>query len=152
MYKIAFTWFMLSIGILYGKLSAQKPDSLAMDMMEVGVIPIFPGCESSGNSEERLDCFNRQLGIFLAANVEYPKQARRNNKEGIVFVKFTITQTGEIEDVYNVFPDRKIGYGIEEEALRVIRMLPLMQPAMQKGKPVNFTYTVPIQFRLNLGR
>ncbi len=113
------------------------------------VLPLFPGCDAKFNNDKRLECFDRSLGQFIVRNLTYPKEAVQAGKEGTVYVEFIIDSTGYIVDVKNKKPEVVLGYGMEEEALRVISALPRMQPGTQKGKPTRLKYIVPIQFKMN---
>jgi len=119
-----------------------------VDFMVVEDLPVFPGCEGVKGNDNLLECFDRQLGNFLGKNVQYPPRAREMGKEGVVHVKFTIGKDGVVRDVQLALPDRKIGYGLEEESIRVVKNLPKMQPAKQRNVPTSVSYIVPIQFKL----
>ncbi|MGQ3013720.1 MAG: energy transducer TonB [Flavobacteriales bacterium] len=119
-----------------------------VDFMVVEDLPVFPGCEGVKGNDNLLECFDRQLGNFLAKNVSYPSRAREMGKEGVVHVKFTIGKDGIVRDVQLALPDRKIGYGLEEESINVVKKLPKMQPAKQRNVPTSVSYIVPIQFKL----
>ena len=42
-----------------------------------------------------------------------------------------------------------IGYGCEEEAMRIIEMMPKWNPGKENGVPVNTYFTMPIAFVLD---
>ena len=44
--------------------------------------------------------------------------------------------------------ERKLGYGLDEEALRVLKLAKRWNPGMQNGKPVRVKYNIPIVFNL----
>lgn len=119
-----------------------------VDFLAVEDYPVYPGCEGIKNNEDLLTCFNQQVSKFLQKNVKYPAHAKDMGKEGVVYVKFTIGKDGVVKDVGLAIPDRKIGYGLEDEAMRVIKGLPKMQPAKQRNMPTAVSYQLPIQFRL----
>ncbi len=86
---------------------------------------------------------------FLSSNIRYPKIATENNIEGTVFVQFTISKYGGISDV-KILGNKKIGFGLEEEAMRVIRMTSgSWTSAKLKGNPVNMRMNLPIKFQLD---
>jgi protein TonB len=66
---------------------------------------------------------------FIKDNMIYPEQARINKIEGFVYVVYSVTDTGEITDVE---VSKGIGYGCDEEAIRVIRLLKY-EPARNRG-------------------
>ena len=83
---------------------------------------------------------------FLGDNIKYPEAARRAEVQGRVFLNFVVTKEGEIKDVTIL---KGIGFGIDEEALRVMSLMPRWTPGMQSGKPLHVRYNLPIAFELN---
>ncbi len=83
---------------------------------------------------------------FLADNIKYPAIARENGIDGTVYVGFVVLNDGSIR---NVEVKRGRSGGLNEEAARVIAMMPNWKPGRQNGKPVNVAFTVPIKFTLN---
>lgn len=88
---------------------------------------------------------NEAMFHFLARNIKYPSPASRANVSGKVFVNFVVSAEGEIQDVKVL---KGIGFGCDEEAVRVISKFPKWAPAKQNGKPVSVKFTVPIQFQM----
>jgi TonB family protein len=87
----------------------------------------------------------RVMFQFLADNIKYPKKSRRNNEQGIVYVGFIIDKTGEVVDI-NV--KRGVSLLIDEEALRVVKLMPKWKVGRQDGEPVRVAFTLPIKFRV----
>jgi TonB family protein len=85
-----------------------------------------------------------ELYKWLARNIKYPLDAKKNKIEGRVYVKFVIEETGEIGDVKVL---QGIGFGCDEEAARVVKNMPKWKPAMQNGYPVAIYYNMPIVFK-----
>ncbi len=83
------------------------------------------------------------LAGFLSANLRYPKEARRRGASGTVFVGFVVGSDGKIRDV-NVL--QGIGYGCDEEAARVVGLMPSWRAGRQQGRPVAVRYALPIRF------
>jgi protein TonB len=83
---------------------------------------------------------------FLAKNLKYPNAARLKGIEGKVIVRFTIDTTGKLVDPKIV---KDPGYGLGEEALRVLMLMPKWKPGELKGKKVRVWYTLPINFELD---
>ena len=86
------------------------------------------------------------LMYYVAHNLRYPAQARKSNVQGTVFVKFVVSATGLVN---NVRVQKGIGYGCDQEAVRVVSQMPKWKPAKQYSKPVSVEYIVPIQFALD---
>jgi TonB family protein len=83
---------------------------------------------------------------FLSENIRYPEQAKKDSITGKVFVSFVVMKDGSVSDVGIL---RGIGGGCDEEAVRVVSMMPNWEPGLEKGKAVNVKYNLPIKFALN---
>jgi TonB family protein len=82
---------------------------------------------------------------YLIKNVKYPEQAKKNGTQGKVFVSFTVTKKGKIQ---NVKVTQSVNAELDAEAVRVISSMPDWNPGLKDGKPVDAEMTVPIQFKL----
>jgi len=82
---------------------------------------------------------------YLAKNIIYPEDAKKNSIQGKVYVQFTVNVKGEVTDVKVV---RGVASSLDEEAVRVVTSSPLWEPGKQKGKPVDVCFTFPINFEL----
>ena len=84
---------------------------------------------------------------FLAYNINYPQIAIENDVQGTVLLSFVVTNEGEIRDVQ--VESEKLGYGLEEEAIRVLkRTSGQWTPAQQRDKMVAMRFRLPIKFAL----
>jgi len=83
------------------------------------------------------------LQDYLLKNLHYPSQAQRQHVTGKVFVRFILSATGRVTDASVV---RGPGGGLNEEAVRLVWLMPLWQPAQQRGQPVRVVCTMPINF------
>lgn len=110
------------------KTSAESPAIFT----EVEQMPEFPG----GVNE---------MYKFLAKNIRYPGEAAKANVQGQVSISFVVNKNGFVRNPKVV---KSLGHGTDEEALRVVIMMPRWQPAHQNGTPVDMEYTLPIQFHL----
>lgn len=97
------------------------------------VAPAYPGGE-------------RALSGFFQNNIEYPQDAADNGVEGTVEISFLVDETGKISAPMTTGP--RLGYGLEEEAMRVFRKMPDWTPGSLKGKNVKTRFTLPVSFRL----
>lgn len=82
----------------------------------------------------------------IKQNLKYPYEALKKKKSGEVLVQVVIDEDGLItkSSILN-----GLGYGCDEEALRIIRLMPqLWTPAMNKGKAVKSYYNIPVKFTL----
>jgi len=83
---------------------------------------------------------------FLRENVHYPKLAEEQKIEGTVFAQFVVGITGKLTKVKIL---RGIGGGCDEEAVRVIEMMPNWNPGRNaNGFVVPVIYQIPIKFQL----
>lgn len=96
------------------------------------VNPEFPGGQGGWSS-------------YIQKNLRYPLKARANKITGRVTLTFAISPEGKVVDAKVV---KGLGWGCDEEALRVINNSPVWKPAYKKGKPVRFEFTMPIAFTL----
>ncbi len=81
---------------------------------------------------------------FLHQNLEYPEEAVDRYVEGTVHAVVTLDEQGNITKVD--FPGKQLGYGIEEEARRILMMTPRWNPAKHAGVGVKSKFAVPITF------
>jgi periplasmic protein TonB len=115
----------------------QKENVLDVKVEEPPIItaeemPKFPG----GDSERQK---------FLNENIRYPQQALETDIQGTVYVQFVVDTKGNITDVKVL---RGIGGGCDEEAERVIKMMPQWHAGKQNGRSVRVLFTMPVVFRL----
>jgi len=83
---------------------------------------------------------------FLQANLKYPEVARNNNIQGQVFLEFVVERDGSISGVKvlaGVYPE------LDQEAMRVVRMMPKWKPGKQMGKTVRCFFQIPIRFSIH---
>ena len=95
-------------------------------------MPEFPGGEMA-------------LRTYIANQIKYPVIAQENGIQGKVYVTFVVGKDGTVS---NPSIARGVDPSLDKEALRVIATLPKWKPGKQRGKPVNVSYTVPINFQL----
>lgn len=82
---------------------------------------------------------------FIAQTVQYPKEAQEKGLQGRVTVSFIINKDGSISDAEVITGLDPL---LDQEALRVIELMPKWTPGMQRGQAVKTKYTVPVTFRL----
>jgi protein TonB len=83
----------------------------------------------------------RYLQKNLNANTPVDNGARSGTYQ--VIVKFIVSKDGSISEVQ---PETKHGYGMEEEAIKIIKRGPKWTPALQNGRNVNAYRRQPITF------
>jgi len=82
---------------------------------------------------------------FLVENIVYPKTAKEKGIQGVVYITFVIDESGHVEDVRVL---RGIGGGCDEEAVRVVKLMPNWTPGKSEGKNVRVQFNMPIRFTL----
>ncbi len=88
---------------------------------------------------------NGALTEFLAKNIVYPEAAKENGIKGKVYIRFCVNKDGSIDQVSIA---RGVDPLLDEEAIRVVKLMPRWKPGRQQGTPVSVWYTVPINFVL----
>ena len=86
-----------------------------------------------------------ELLRFINDNINYPELAKENNIQGKVILRFCVTYKGTVDQVSIV---RGVDPTLDQEAVRVVKMLPLWKPGKQGGKPVTVWYSLPVSFVL----
>jgi periplasmic protein TonB len=97
------------------------------------VLPEYPGGQND-------------LQNYVSSKIEYPEDAINNNIEGTVHVQFAIDEQGNVSNARTI--GNKIGYGLEEEAIKLVSNMPKWTPGMVKGKKVKAWYTLPVAYKL----
>lgn len=98
------------------------------------VMPLFPGGEKA-------------LREFIESHIQYPDNALNSDIQGTVKVYFAVDEQGKI--YAPVITSQKLGYGLEEEALRVVKQMPRWIPGQVNGKNIKTGFTLPITYRLD---
>ncbi|MBE9466355.1 energy transducer TonB [Dyadobacter subterraneus] len=94
--------------------------------------PQFPGGEEA-------------LAKYIESNIRYPEEAVGVSAGGIALVSFTINSNGDVRKPKVV---KEIGWGIDDEAVRLVLNMPRWEPARQNGHPVAMEYMLSIRFNL----
>ena len=100
---------------------------------------------------------------FLSTNIKYPVEAQKKGISGRVIVQFVIMEDGTLDQAKVI---RGVDPLLDEEALRVVKLLPKFIPAldeqgnpvksmpkwkpgMDRGEAVKVRFTAPIMFNLS---
>ena len=108
-------------------------------------VPTLVECEGLADNTERRKCFSNTINKFVAKNfnTDLAKTLGLNGKQR-VFVLFKIDEKGTISEV----KARAERPELEDEAKRVIRLLPQFTPGKHNGKAVTVPFTLPIVFQI----
>ncbi len=94
--------------------------------------PIFPGGEAA-------------LLKFIGDNTKYPAIPKENGIQGKVYIQFVIGRDGKVGNLTII---KSIDKYLDQEALRVISILPDWTPGVKGGKLVPVSFIIPINFTL----
>ena len=108
-------------------------------------VPIYPGCEKETNNDARRKCMSEKITEFIHRrfNTDLGSQLGLSGVNR-VNVLFKIDKSGNITEVMARAPHPRL----EQEAVRVINLMPKMQPGKQRGKSVGVQYSLPIIFQV----
>lgn len=87
---------------------------------------------------------NAALIQYIKDNLKYPTAASNAGIEGRVTIRFVVAKTGEIMDVKVI---RGLDKECDEEAVRVVKLMPSWKPGMNNGVAVDVYFVLPITYR-----
>ncbi len=108
-----------------------NPEEVSGPLATADIMPAFPGGEAA-------------LYRFLSNQIRYPEEALRNKAEGKVYIRFIVQPDGSITDLDIL---RGLGFGCDEEALRVVQMMPRWVPGELGGQKVPVYSSLAIEFK-----
>lgn len=117
-----------------------------------GSILIQPGIAAVTQADDK----NRVAGYpagdyelmnFLATNIRYPVVAIRGNNTGRVYVNVVVDSLGNPKKVSVL---KGVHWSIDDEAVRVVKLIPKWRPALRNGLPVESTLTIPVKFQMKI--
>lgn len=85
------------------------------------------------------------LKEFISKNLKYPEHAIAHKIEGSIPIKYDINYKGDVSDVKIL---SSLGYGCDEEAIRVVRLLKFIVPKIPKNLKVVFHKNITIHFSM----
>ncbi|MBQ6080450.1 MAG: energy transducer TonB [Muribaculaceae bacterium] len=110
-----------------------KPEAKPEPIFQaVEQMPQFPGGDEA-------------LLKYLSSHINYPPMAAEDGIQGRVIVQFVVDKTGRVGEVKLV---RGVDKNLDNEAVRVCKLLPKFTPGRQNGQPVSVWYTLPVTFKL----
>ncbi|HNW69784.1 MAG TPA: TonB family protein [Bacteroidales bacterium] len=86
---------------------------------------------------------------FLRNNIKYPKLALQNKIQGKVYISFIVEKNGSLSNIKVL---QGIGAGCDEEALRVVNLMPKWKPGKTQGREVRVVITMPVNFVLQMSK
>jgi len=106
---------------------------------------IYPGCEG-GTADEIRACSIKEFKNFLASNFDKDLSSNFDLDEGDHKIRslVKIDKTGKVT-VRKIFAS---SVELENEMIRIIGKLPNMTPATKGGSPVDVSFVVPVNFKV----
>ncbi|MDP4271298.1 MAG: TonB family protein [Bacteroidota bacterium] len=89
--------------------------------------------------------FNFVLDKFISKNLCYPVDAIKDSISGVAHVRFSVDENGVMSD-FSVRPS--ISPSIDQEAIRLVRMLPRVKPGLVENHYIKYNSYLPICFNL----
>lgn len=81
---------------------------------------------------------------FIGKNFNYNKESIKNNIQGKIFLKFVVDKEGKIVEPKIL---KGLGYGLDEEAIRVLLKYGDWIPGEQRGIKVRCTFSLPLSLQ-----
>jgi periplasmic protein TonB len=82
---------------------------------------------------------------YVNNNLNPSQTAIDDSKEGTTHVMFVVDENGKVTDAHTM--GNKLGDGLDEEAIRVVSMMPKWTPGTVNGKPVKVRLDLPVTFK-----
>lgn len=139
-----------SVAILVSMLAAGRGHAQSGPTASVQSIPQSPSTPVSPDSvyinpevRPQFTGGDKAFSAYLSKNIRYPQQALMRHVSGRVYVSFILSATGKVQDAHVMSGP---GNGLNDEALRLVWLMPNWEPARVNGQPVRVACTVPISF------
>ena len=81
---------------------------------------------------------------FIGKNFKMSAEANKIKIKGKAYMQFIIEKDGSLSDIKTI---KDPGYGLGDEAIRVLKLSPKWTAATQEGKAVRVMYSLPITFQ-----
>jgi len=105
--------------------------------------PLFPNQQRIDNLSDRRT-FNLLIQQHIGSHFNYPKEAIAKKISGRVSILFYIDKEGYVDNIRTKGPSPIL----ENEAIRIISLLPKLKPGRHNGEPIKMPYSIPINFKL----
>ncbi len=131
---ICFFFFgLLLVSFTDGQTKTIAPIQSEKPFVIVGQMPHFPGGKLAMNR-------------YISEHLTYPFDALKNKVQGKVNVEFVVEKDGSLTQIRSV--GKKLGYGLDEQAVKVFSGMPKWIPGRQDGKVVPVYMMIPIIYTL----
>jgi protein TonB len=86
-----------------------------------------------------------ELNRFLFKNIQYPASATSQNIQGRVWCSFIVNKDGSVSDVQ---VEKGVYISLDQEAVRVLNLMPSWIPGTVRGEAVRVKFYLPVVFHL----
>lgn len=117
------------------------PGTKQASSTSIEIIPISEVEEPAKFQGGDLNSFH----MWVTSNLRYPSEAFEKGISGKLYVKFTVNENGEVENVKII---QCAGELLDNEALRVVKSSPKWEPGKLNGKLAKQTFTMPLNFKI----
>lgn len=105
--------------------------------------PVFPNCVNTEESQQQF-CFYNQVYTYLNDKFRVPKNVVEDNYNGGIDILFEVTKEGAFKVVHANAPYKEL----KDEAVRVFKTMPKVQPATYNGNPTFKQYAIVLKIPL----
>lgn len=144
------------IGLQSKEVAASTPElnvALETDVSQLSEVVVVGYGSEAKEEEEAYPTFEmavpaggkRAYKQYLEKNLTYPEYALKNNVEGKVTVQFTVNTNGQLSEFRVI---KGLGYGCDEEVIRLVRQGPAWSPSKRGEEPVRDRVKVRVRFAL----
>ena len=119
-------------------LSADSPSKLPeiTDELETYVL-------NSSDSAQKSSSLQAAILRHVYYNLQYPNAAYKQKIKGKVIYSFVVNKDGSISDITL---EKGIYAFLDDEVLRVIHSMPILEPEKKDGKPIRVKFYLPVVF------
>ena len=90
--------------------------------------------------------FARDVAAYVSDSLVYPLNAKINKTEGKVIVRFVVSEYGKVIDAEVM---QGLDKDCNEEAIRLVSLMPAWVPGQLDGKPHKMYQTIAVVFKIN---
>lgn len=120
--------------------STQKKDTAKISLTGAVSSPVLTAVEV-------MPQFKGNLTKFIHENLKYPEEAQKQGAQGKAFVEFVVQRDGTVS---NIRISKSSGNTeLDNEAMRVVKMMPAWTPGKHEGKNVDVKFNLPFNFATN---
>lgn len=87
----------------------------------------------------------QKLFMHIQMNLEYPAEERDNDIQGNVIIQCVVEKNGVLS---HFVVKQQVAEGLDNEAIRVLKLLPRFEPARENNLPVRSHFVLPVMFKL----